>query len=356
MMRRRERINRSDKRAASRRGATLVLVAIMLSVIMGLAAMAVDLSRMYSFKSDLKSLADAAALSVSLDQRIGLSEAQAEANAFLLRSANKVDGGNTATMTASDITPVSWNFNTKVATSATWATANAAQVVVSYTANWTLARVFGANTKTLSDTSIAAFGSDTTSSCLKPMAMPYGAVLQKLGKSTPYDMNYVLTRADIDALDNSTTPTKLFDANSSPGGTPGFFGWIDVNTTNVGNKNQEIAAAITGCVSRGLGVGSDIEVFTGNRSNKTIADAMDALCGGSSICDAAKPPFFVSIYSSTAGTGSNATVRVKYIGAFKLTRQDSDGLWGYLTSVNSPPIGGQLSNAPGPVTSSALVK
>jgi hypothetical protein len=82
---------------------------------------------------------------------------------------------------------------------------------------------------------------------------------------------------------------------------------------------------------------------------------MEQVCGGTSLCDVSKPPVLVPIIDQVTGTGTNATYRVKYIGAFKLTRMDANNFYGYLTST-SVPASGPLSNTPGPVSAVVLVK
>ena len=340
-----ERIMRNEGPVRSRRGATLVLVAIMLSVIMGLAAMTVDFSRMYEFKAELKTLADGAAMSAILDQRNGLTEAQAEANAFLLRSANTVDGGQTATMTASDISPVLWNFTNKSSTSATWATANAVQVVVSYSANWTLARVFGTNTKTLRDTSIAAFGAVTTSNCATATGFPYAVLLKAVGRTSPYDVNSSLTVAEITTLKNNTSAQAryLTESNSLPAATTdNQFGWYNLEPGNGGNKFDQVIAEYGSCNSPNFGVGTTPS-FTGSSFLKN--GKLDATLTALSVSTA--DPVIVGFYGST-----NA---IKYLGVFKFTGYDNNGISGYFTSVSEIPSG-TVSSAPGPITASMLVK
>jgi hypothetical protein len=345
-----------------RRGVTLVLVALMFMVILGFSALALDAARMYSFNAQLKTLSDAAAMSAVLDLTNGVSKGQAETNAIALASLNHVDGRGVATIAASDITGVSWNFTTRASGAAgSWNAANAVQVTVHYTASWSLARVFGgSNTKVLNQSTIAAGGSLSTSNCLKPFAIPYAALLAKLSYSSPYPMGHDLTNAEVALLDDVTSAIKLTDNDTPGAGAPGNFGWVDVNTTNIGNKNQEIAAAMTGCVSSGLGVGSTLDGITGVRNAKVVRDAIDVMCGGTSnngtgTCDATYDPILVPIYDSGTGTGNNATFHVKYVGAFKLTRVDSDGLWGYLTSLHVDPSG-TLSSSPGPVAATVIVR
>ena len=344
----------SRKRSTSgrgRRGATLVVVAIMFTVVVGIAAMALDFSRMYAFKAQIKTLADAAAMSAILDRKEGRTEVQAETNAFVLIPINRVEGSGQATMAAADIQPVTWHPITRVANDTPWTLANAVKVATHYTSSYTLARIFGASSKTLHDTTVTLFGSLSTSNCIKPIAMPYAAILAKLGHTAPYNLNYNLTAADVEYLDNTQTEIQFSGLanNAAPDASaPGNFGWVDTNTGNIGNKNDEIASALTSCQSGSLGVGSTLEGVTGVRNANVVRDAIDLLCGGTTNCDLSKPPILIAIYDAGSGTGNNATFHVKYIGAFKFTRQNNQNdLFGYLTSTDVAPTGDVLPQ-PGP--------
>jgi len=352
------RLRKQSKSKRSRRGGTLVVVAIMFTVLMGISAMALDFSRMYEFRAQIKTLADAAAMSAILDRKAGTTEGTAETKAFVLTPINRVEGSGQATMEAGDIEPVMWHPPTRIANDTPWNVANAVRVAVHYTSNYTLARVFGATSKTLNDTSIALFGSLISSSCLAPIAMPYASILQKLGHVAPYNLSYNLTAADIATL---TTPSAEIQFsglgnNAAPDASaPGNFGWIDADNSAETNPNTQIANALLGCTSGNLGVGADPLGLTGQRNSSIIGSAIDILCGAelrgnSTNCDLSRPPILVAIYDAGTGTGSNATFHIKYIGAFKFTRQtNQNDLWGYLTTTNAAPTG-EVSPTPGPVT------
>ena len=173
-----------------------------------------------------------------------------------------------------------------------------------------------------------------------------------------YNLSYNLTAADIATL---TTPSAELQFsglgnNAAPeASAPGNFGWIDADNTAETNPNQMVANALLGCTSGNMGVGTDAIGITGQRNSAAIGSAIDFLCGaelrGNSVnCDLSRPPVLVAIYDSGTGTGSNATFHIKYIGAFKFTRQtNQNDLWGYLTTTDAAP-NGEVSPVPGPVT------
>lgn len=349
----------NGNRLQNRRGVTLVLVAIMFTVLIGFVAMALDFGRMYSFKAELRRLTDAVALSAAKDASLGRTESQAELNAFLIKPANTVENNTGTALGVEDITAVNWNFATGAQTAGTWGTANAVQVAGHYTANWTLARVFGSNNRLLNDTSVAAFGSLSESKCLMPFAIPYAALLQAIGEAA----GHVLTADDIEELAANQTPFQFKEKDPAGGNPPGSFGWIDVVGGNGQSANKVRSALNRNCTSTGYGVGDDVPALTGNLGG-SVQTELAALCGGTATgngsnyvmtCNPNSAPVMVGLYSSSAGNGANATYRISTIGAFKLLKQDSEGLWGSLVALSTP-ASGPLVNGFGPVMSVVLVK
>jgi hypothetical protein len=365
--------------------------------------MALDFSRLYAFKAQLKSISDAAAMSAVLDLRRGTSEALSEVNVGTLLSKNTLDGGKLATITASDVTGMSFNFSTLTSTLAgTWTSANAVRVVSRYTASYTLASMFGPKTRILTDTTIAAFGSVTTSNCLKPWAFPYGAILSKIGQAST-NTAYSLTSADIAKLRDSTV-LKFDTSSTALETTTSKVVWADVTNgagaaANAVYNSDSLAATLTGCNSAStLGAGATLDAIPDPRKSvAAILTALTSLCGGLTVC-ASKPIVYVPIYddqtttvTSSGGGGwsadddegqsswimqflclifggswcgtssSSTTLHVKYIGAFRLTQlgtstTDFSGLTGYLTAVLTTKPTGTLSSAPGPVEAVRVIK
>ena len=192
-----------------RRGVTLVLVALLITVLTGLTAFGVDFSRMYAARAQLKVVTDAAALSAVTDLAKGVTDKSvADARALLLRRTNLVEQRTLTDdeMNGNDIVPVRWSRNAVAPFPVVaWRDANAVQVTARYTASWLLARIFGVTQKRLSATSVAALGSPWQSHCFKPWAIPYTNVLATLGR-TPTDTSYRLTDADIALLRDNRVP------------------------------------------------------------------------------------------------------------------------------------------------------
>ena len=412
---------RSNAVRRPRRGVTLVLVAVMFTVIMGFAAMAMDFSRMYSFKAEIKTLVDASALSGVYDMAIGVNEASAESRINTLVNANSIEGHNTASITASDVTPMTWNFTTSTLSAAnSWNVANAVQATARYTANYTFARTFGATTRTLSETSVAAFGSVATNNCLRPIAISYASILKKIGRPQPYDVAYNLTTADRALLMASSTEQPFNEQSEPHGSTANGFGWVDLNRTTQSNTlATRVAYALRSCMSGNIGVDSTLNGVPGIWT--TVRDSVQSVCGGADWICSLTPTLLVPIFDvATGGTpacdpnqqgenddncdGNNggddngnhggrhggngngngdgggpndshgtearstytsygtllvanpATYHIKYIGAFKLTKQRNDTLWGVMTAITMASASSTLRTTPGPVISARIVR
>ena len=77
-----------------RKGATLVLVAVSISVLVAFAGLGMDAARMYAFVAQLKTAADAAALSAVNSKKNGQTVADAKTRALALRVNNRVNGAD----------------------------------------------------------------------------------------------------------------------------------------------------------------------------------------------------------------------------------------------------------------------
>jgi Flp pilus assembly protein TadG len=370
------RVPQSKRR--NRRGATLVLVAASMVVLMGMAGLGVDMARMYSFKAQLKVLTDAAAHSGVLTLARDGTLADAQAAALARRTANPINK-TLGTMAAADVVPGTWAPGSPgTFTAGAWATANAVKVTASYPANWTLARVFGVTNKTLGSSSVAAVGSTRSSRCLKPWAVPYSNLLQSLGHPAT-DTLHNLTEAQITSLKTNRTPVvfKITSNTDEGGGTVGptviSGNYYAVRYGPVRNaagvpyspgpssgaaKYRDAIEDLT-CTAAGTArVGDWLDVENGNMKGPTL-QGVRTLCGVSGgartfACDA---NIVVPIWNArTTATGA-ANVQINYIGAFKLTNYDDGTVSGYLTSLTTDLAGGGGFQArPGPIKSIALVE
>src|SRR6185312_1152993 len=249
----------------SRRGATIVLVAILMTVIIGFAGAAIDLSRLYVMRAQLQTTADATAVAGIVevkDKRA--TNAPTAALAYL--PLNTVER-QTATMTTSNVEGGSWDFATNTFTPlASWTdpALNAVRTTATYTAAYTLARVFGVTTKIVQARAVAALGFVGSTDCLRPWAVSYQTLLNALyPPAGSKDPSYNLTAQDIQTLTSMSYPADSLPLLGGTGDplTPGNITQVVVN--NPWNGNSSYKSAISGCSNMDIGPGTWLDGDTG---------------------------------------------------------------------------------------------
>src|SRR6185437_11257051 len=164
-----------------RRGATLVLVAILMTVIIGFAGIAIDASRLYVMRAQLQTTADASAIAGIVEVK-DKRPTNAPTAALSYVPLNTVER-QSATMSASDVEGGSWDFTTNTFTPlASWTdpALNAVRTTATYQGAYTLARIFGVTTKTVQARAVGALGFVSNTSCLRPWAVSYQTLLDVL--------------------------------------------------------------------------------------------------------------------------------------------------------------------------------
>ena len=162
-----------------RRGATIVFVAVLTVALVGMAALAVDASRMYVGVNELQTVSDAAALRGALRlQRAPVVDPSDSIIAFAVKNAAF---NGTVTLAATDIKPAIWtdtvgaqgNLDT---TNATWANANAVQVSARRSAGLLFGNVLRAVAPVPARRAVAWVANLSGSTCIKPWAFPMTGV------------------------------------------------------------------------------------------------------------------------------------------------------------------------------------
>ncbi len=349
----------------SRRGSTLVFVAILMTVAMMFAGFGIDFSRMYTYKAQLKVLADAASLSGVMDLKNGATEANAKTRAVALRTNNKVDGAQLATLPADSVIPCTWT-GSMPCVPATWSNANAVRAAPTYLADWSIARVFGVTNRNLHETSVAALGSYVSSACLAPIAIPYSNLLRALNPLNT-DTSYVLTQADIATLAANNTEIQLTGTQDGDGDmlSPGWFALINIGTGNGSNQDVRNALdnALDGCQT-GLVVntGDWLDVVPGTGGYNSNQQRWRDLCDGTNQMTNCTRTLQIPVVNSWNGSsGTGAAWRVVYVAAIRITRiifptgaSSPAEVHGYFT-VDNQGGGSGFSTIPGPVQGIAIV-
>ena len=174
-----------------RRGATIVLVAVLIVVVGGMAAFAVDLARIYSGVNEMQTGADAAALAgaVRLKKNPGLS---AVANTQTFAAANTAFGTAIA-LAAGDVEGGFWDPATSAFTASGWPTANAVRVTTRATPTLAFGSLMNRPSVTASRGAVAWIANQASRDCIKPFGLNLSYLNTLLGQN-------VTTQAGINAL------------------------------------------------------------------------------------------------------------------------------------------------------------
>jgi hypothetical protein len=373
----------------ARGGVTLVLVAISVTVLFMFGGFGMDFARMYAFKAQLKTLTDAAAIAAATEIKLFGTEANATARAVALKDGNRVNGSVIAVLGDTNITYGTWNFATDSFTSpVSYSAANAVRVRARYTASWTLAKVFGSQTRTLVSESVAAIGSLGTSQCMKPWAVPYSNMLATLNRADggSRDSSYRLTNADVNRL-RTRRDTITFkigsggngNGNGGTNGGTGSFGstvipgnyyavklgpvrYANGTTPTVppepGASAYSDAIGSNTCQNTGTAsVGDWLDLQNGNMVGPTNS-GLNSLCGNNNTSSCNKT-IVVPIWNTQTAQNGSAWVQILYIGTFQLTGTTGNGantsIVGYLTALSTSPGSGFIPR-PGPIGAVALVQ
>lgn len=356
-------------RLRNRTGATLVIVASLMTVIIGVAAIAIDASRLYVMRAELQTTADASAIAGIVEVK-NKRPTNATTVALNYVPFNTVER-NVATVAANNVEGGSWDFATNTFTPlASWTdpALNAVRVTANYPGLYTFARIFGQTGKLVQARAIAALGFVGTTQCLRPWAVSYQTLLDDLyPPAGTKDPSYDLTAQDIQTLTSMSYPSNAITLlqGSSNTVTNGNIAQVQVN--NPWNGNNAYTNAITGCSNLPIGPGTILNGDPGNGGGQT-SNALKSFCdanggttrlGAQSFTCNGQPRVKLAMWDQNNGlSGANLTVRVKYVGVFAVASftggPAGTQITGFFTSMASS---GGFSADPTPITGSiALVQ
>lgn len=374
------------RRRKDRRGATLVFVALSMTVVLGFAAFAVDLSQMGAYRSELQRAADAGAHAGAIQlTKTHYDSAAAIATSFA--TSNVVFG---KAPTVDLVEYGTWNNTTGTFTwicsgvtcsAATVKTADAVRITIHGSGTNLFAGILGFFGFTITTKAVGwAAPTVATSGCVKPFAAPYKMLTVALnrarGLADTYDpTRFPLEQADLDMIRDNPTALSVClkegatgtQCSASEAGTsyPGSFQAVYLAPNdNAADYEPNIGS---GCFS--AGPGDALDVLTGNRAGPT-AQGRDEWCAnfaaGSCVMKAA-------LYDALAPVGTVATdgqqctkdvesangsgwcYVIKMIGSFVVTNVIDHGpgnatIIGYFTNaIDSGPIGGTKGTLQRPV-------
>lgn len=320
------------ERLHNRRGATLVMIAIMMTVMIGMVGTSVDFARMYAFKAQLQVTADAAATAGAVE--LARSRyANVPTLAMQYARLNHVNGGDTAVVTNASVLPYHYDFATRDSfQTAGWTDAqtNAVKVIATYNAPYTFAKIFGMTSSALSGQAMAALAYVGATSCLKPWAVSYSAMLNSVPSLAGKDpATYKLSAADIQTLAANRTPITFLMDNADPVA-PGNIAQVIVN--DPWNGNFSYKDAITGaCSNMPITPGVTwLNANAGQGAGQSTQSVQD-LCGvkGNPATFSCNVPVKLAIWDRTNGlTGANLQFHVAYVGAFVVTGYSKEKVTG----------------------------
>ena len=272
-------------RKQPRQGATLVLVALLIVLIGGMAAFAIDLARIYSGVNEMQTGADAAALAGALRlQRNPGSSPVTQVQAF---AASNSASGSPISIAAGDVAGGIWNPATSVFTAtANWSLATAVRVTARTNATLAFGALMSRSSLAATRSSVAWIANQSAKECVKPWGFPVAYMNTLI---SPYTFN---SQAGVNALRTLTsTPNGQYAATiiAAPPA-PGVRGNTPTTTfipfTNASNhSNQAYQTALTGVYcSDGTAdyiVGTTENTQPGNGYGdipKKTADNIDAFC------------------------------------------------------------------------------
>jgi Flp pilus assembly protein TadG len=374
------------RRGKNRRGATLVLFALSMTVVLGFTAMAVDLSQMGAYRSELQRAADAGAHAGAIQLTKSRYDSAA-AIAISFATSNVVFG---SAPTVDLVEYGTWNNTTGTFTvicstgvtcsAATVKPADAIRVTIHGSGTNYFAGILGFFGFTITTKAVGwAAPTVATSGCVKPFAAPYQMLTVALNRARglpdTYDPSrFPLEQADLDMIrDNPTALTVCLKEGATgtkctiaEAGTsyPGNFQAVYLEPGNAATYEPNIGS---GCFS--AGPGDALDVLTGNRAGPTSQGttewcanfAAGSCVMKSALYDALAPVGTVATDGQTctksteAANGSGWCYVIKMIGSFVVTNVIDRGpgdatIIGYFTNaIDSGPIGGVKGTLQRPV-------
>lgn len=361
------------QRLTNRRGFTLVLGVLLITVFIGAAAFAVDIGHMYVLRSDVHAAADAAALAgVTEWARKGDKDsATAEAQTFAARFKADTVG---LSLAVGDIVMGHWAPPSGSLASLTSPAAdtNAVRVTVRYNGNFfSFGRFLGFNTHQVTATAIAVHGSVGSTECMRPLAIPYQSLLDVLYPPPPQKpTTYNLTSDDVTALNQLTVANPTVLKLGSPGGTnPGQFYAVDLPVGEYADGTAPLTKPITGANQYRTLLGSSCSVLNAQEGTVHVGDWLQPESGnivgptGQGVDDfctlfTCPSKAIVALYDNLAdapGGHCNSCYHVKYLGVFNIVGFDkpSQQVTGNFTGLLD--AAGGFSGTPGPIQKNALV-
>ncbi|WP_075071546.1 pilus assembly protein TadG-related protein [Gemmatimonas phototrophica] len=290
---------RHPKGRRARRGATLVFVAFLSVVLVGVAAVAIDMSRLHTGYNELQTGADAAALrgALQLQRNRGVSPADSVTRFALLNQALS----DSIRVPGDSILPIFWDpeVSPNASVLGAWDDANAVQVTAPRAGGLLFGRLLSAGTANVGRRSIAWIANITRVECPAPWGFPLSELNYKLF-GTIDSTNVSVNSYDrlLDTLRNggALSISMVFRPSDATDVDPSApFEAIDDDNVNMNAYRDQIADGST-CAAASSAAIDTAESFPGKGGGavpKKTADGAHGGPGGStggrSLCEQATP-------------------------------------------------------------------
>ncbi|WP_395398340.1 pilus assembly protein TadG-related protein [Arthrobacter sp. UC242_113] len=269
------------------RGAIAVIVALLMVVLLGFAAIAIDVAKLYSERAQLQNSADAVALAVARNCAVPSPTnacADITGNVRRLANENAVDGQSTV------VDPVGLDISKRRVSATTMAKENRS---APNTVSLFFARALGFDSAQVSATSTVTWGSPSAGTTPFPLAFSVCQVSTTLEKGAQ-----LLEAHNPNDNNDKGSPDCIYANNPVPGG----FNWT-----------REAAGVC----------GSSIDLSVSRSYSETGNDAPDNCATtlkswAQSINDKKDVVVLLPVFDSASGTGSSATYHLAAFAAFKV--------------------------------------
>ncbi|MFC9332673.1 pilus assembly protein TadG-related protein [Arthrobacter sp. NPDC057009] len=268
------------------RGGIAVIVALLMVVLLGFAAIAVDVAKLYSEQAQLQNGSDAVALAVARNCAVPApSDVCADISEDLRRLANEnaVDGQSTVQ------DPIDLNIGERRVTATTTAKENSSSPD---TVSLFFARVLGLNSAEVSATSSVTWGSPTKGTAPFPLAF---SVCQVSGMVGGGDQ---LLQSHDPSANNKGTPGCTYAGQPVPGG----FSWI-TQTPGICGSSVDLLTSVSYS-----NTGNDAP----SNCTSTVQDWQASILDGKDVV------VLLPVFDRASETGSSGTYHLTSFAAFKV--------------------------------------
>ena len=266
-----------NRKLRSERGASAVLVGILLVPLLGFVAIAVDVGALYAERAQLQNGADAAALAIAKDCQDGVCTDAAGA-------AKRYTDANTNDGAANVLAPsISMADKTVTVTDSTRVAGTNAGAI-----SHPFARFIGVDSTTVGAAATAQWGGPGSGKVLA-LALSWCEFQESLAASG----NHVTIRTDTNKICKHTPSEEVI---------PGGFGWLNDSSACMATINLSLNLD----ANKQLWVGSD----PGGSANTDCKSKLESLKGTTVL---------VPIYDRVRGTGTNAEYRIFAFAGFTIT-------------------------------------